>query len=145
MRRKLITLQNHFSKQLIRTITTSDILKFRASRLKAPTRHKKQRSIASVNRELALLRRILNVAQLRASPVGVKGLGRNSGYAWVRERLGQQRAQQLLDRGHLVLRRWSTSISGTLNDVEPLDGVEGLGRVITLEVIGAVTVVRPVA
>jgi integrase len=63
MRGKLTTLQNHFSKQLVKTITTSDIMKFRASRLKAPTKHKKQRSIASVNRELALLRRILNVAQ----------------------------------------------------------------------------------
>ena len=63
MRGKLITLQDHFSKQLVRTITTSGILKFRTSRLKALTRHKKQRSIASVNRELALLRRILNVAQ----------------------------------------------------------------------------------
>lgn len=62
MRRKLATLQNHFSKQLVRTITTGDVLKFRASRLKAPSRRNKQLSIASVNRELALLRRILNVA-----------------------------------------------------------------------------------
>jgi protein-tyrosine phosphatase len=29
--------------------------------------------------------------------------GLSAGYAWVRERLGQQRAHQLLDRGHLVL------------------------------------------
>lgn len=62
MRGKLKTLEDHFSKQLARAITVSDILKFRASRLKTPTRLNKQRSIASVNRELALLRRILNVA-----------------------------------------------------------------------------------
>jgi protein-tyrosine phosphatase len=29
--------------------------------------------------------------------------GLSAGYAWVRERLGQQRAKQLLDRGQLVL------------------------------------------
>ena len=29
--------------------------------------------------------------------------GLSAGYGWVRERLGQQRAQQLLDRGHRVL------------------------------------------
>ncbi len=62
MRRKLGVLKSHFLKQPIRTITVSDILKFRSARLKAPTRHEKQRSIASVNRELALLRRMLNVA-----------------------------------------------------------------------------------
>jgi integrase len=63
MRRKLGVLKDHFLKQPIRTITVSDILRFRSARLKTPTKHEKQRSIASVNRELALLRRILNVAQ----------------------------------------------------------------------------------
>jgi hypothetical protein len=29
--------------------------------------------------------------------------GLSAGYAWVRERLGLQRADQLRDRGHLVL------------------------------------------
>jgi integrase len=62
LRSKLETLRNHFSKQLIRALTVSDILRFRMLRLRTPTRLKKQRSIASVNSELALLRRILNGA-----------------------------------------------------------------------------------
>ena len=45
MRSKLETLRNHFSKQLIRALTVSDILKFRMLRLRTPTRLKKQRSI----------------------------------------------------------------------------------------------------
>ena len=45
--------------------------------------------------------------------------GLSAGYAWVRERLGQQRAQQLLDRGQLVLSALvDLKLSGTLNDVE---------------------------
>lgn len=67
----LKTLSAHFGKRLLRSITYGDIRTFRNNRLKTPTLREKdengkpvgQRSIASVNRELALLRSMLNVAQ----------------------------------------------------------------------------------
>lgn len=59
-------LANHFGTKRLRTITHGDILHFRAQRLdrkvtfkKAPSR---QRSIATVNRELTVLRRMLSIA-----------------------------------------------------------------------------------
>lgn len=61
-RQILEVLTNHFGKRLLRSITYSDIEHFRTIRLNTPTKHGKQRAIATVNRELALLRRMLNVA-----------------------------------------------------------------------------------
>jgi integrase len=78
----LKTLREHFGHKRLRAIRYEDVRTFRAARLKTPTqrdvaRHKREavtnpgaelrttRSIASVNRELALLRRMLNVG-LRA-------------------------------------------------------------------------------
>lgn len=75
----LETLREHFGHKRLRLITYSDLRSFRAERLKTPTRgdfarHREKlekkpkaelcstRSIASVNRELALVRRMLNVA-----------------------------------------------------------------------------------
>jgi integrase len=75
----LETLREHFGNKRLRLLTYSDLRGFRAERLKTPTRgdvarHRAKleqdpkaefcstRSIASVNRELALLRRMLNVA-----------------------------------------------------------------------------------
>lgn len=55
-------LREFFGKLKLRSIRHGDIERFKASRLKTPTKHNKQRSIASVNRELALLGRMLNVA-----------------------------------------------------------------------------------
>jgi hypothetical protein len=97
----------YFGHRMLRSITYADLASFRASRLKTPTRgdlarhsealkryekalkHRKRiqlpklrasRSIATVNRELALLRRIFNVAQREGSranatdaPVAVAG------------------------------------------------------------------------
>jgi integrase len=61
--RQLRVLAEHFSKKLLRRLTHGDLRSFRALRLRTPTlRRGGQRSIASVNRELALLRRMLNVA-----------------------------------------------------------------------------------
>lgn len=59
-----------FGRKRLRDLTYTDIRTFREARLKTPTRHELdedgnaigQRSVASVNRELALLRRMLNVA-----------------------------------------------------------------------------------
>jgi integrase len=59
---RLTVLREHFGKRKLRAITHGDIERFRAIRLKTETRHGKQRSIATVNRELSLLRRVLNVA-----------------------------------------------------------------------------------
>lgn len=59
-------LVDHFGNKLLRSITHGDVLRFRTQRLdkrvtfkKAPSR---QRSIATVNRELTVLRRMLSIA-----------------------------------------------------------------------------------
>ena len=57
------TLREHFGNRKLKGITYGHLSAFRALRLKTPTVHGKQRSIAAVNRELAYLRRILNIAQ----------------------------------------------------------------------------------
>ena len=82
-------LKKHFGKQRLQSIRYSDLRAYRAARLKEPTpgdraRHKRElkrsskaeitvtRKIATVNRELAKLRRMLNIAQregwIRKSP-----------------------------------------------------------------------------
>src|SRR5687768_9263092 len=59
---RLNIIKEYFSKYKIRELTHQDIEKFKLYRLKKPTKFDKQRSIATVNRELAILRRMLNVA-----------------------------------------------------------------------------------
>lgn len=54
--------RGHFSKHRLREITYTDIRSFRDKRLLTPTQYGRQRSITTVNRELACLRRILNIA-----------------------------------------------------------------------------------
>jgi integrase len=54
--------REYFGKRRLREISHADIDKFRLARLGTPTKHGKQRSIATVNRDLAVLRRVLNVA-----------------------------------------------------------------------------------
>lgn len=56
-------LAEHFGRKTIRTITHADVEKFKLKRLAEPTIHKKERSIASVNRELQLLRNVFNFAK----------------------------------------------------------------------------------
>ena len=57
------TMKLFFGKKPLRSITYGDISRFRLQRLKTPClRTGKQRAIASVHRELALLRKMLNVA-----------------------------------------------------------------------------------
>jgi len=56
------TLRAHFDKRPLRSITYGDIRTFKGARLRTPVNSGKQRTIASVNRELALLRRMFNVA-----------------------------------------------------------------------------------
>jgi integrase len=55
-------IKNYFGKKKLRNITYADITSYRSHRLKTPTRHGKQRAIATVNRELDKLRRMFNIA-----------------------------------------------------------------------------------
>jgi len=55
-------IKDYFGKKKLRSITHGDIVRFRATRLKTPTVRNKPRSITSVNRELEVLRKMLNVA-----------------------------------------------------------------------------------
>ena len=56
------TLIDHFGRKKIRSITHADIEDYKFKRFNMPTIHKTQRAIASVNRELELLRAILRFA-----------------------------------------------------------------------------------
>jgi integrase len=60
---QLKVLRDYFGSCRLRSITHGDVRQFRADRLAQETRTKTQRTIASVNRELSMLRRMLNVAQ----------------------------------------------------------------------------------
>lgn len=55
----LTVLRKHFKRKRVRELRHSDVLAFRRLRLKTPTRHDSERSIASVNRELETLRTLL--------------------------------------------------------------------------------------
>lgn len=67
-------MRTHFGAKLVRSITQSELEKFKLTRLKTKTIHGKERSIADVNRTLALMRQILNFAVqnkwLKESPFG---------------------------------------------------------------------------
>jgi integrase len=60
--RALALFREHFGAKRLASITYADIHNFRAKRLSSDTQYKRQRSIASVNRELVVLRRVLNIA-----------------------------------------------------------------------------------
>jgi integrase len=60
---QLKVLRDYFGSCRLRSITHGDVRQFRAARLAQETRTKTQRTIASVNRELSMLRRMLNIAQ----------------------------------------------------------------------------------
>jgi integrase len=51
-----------FDRKRLRSITYGDIRAYKLNRLKTETQYKRPRSLASVHRELALLRRMLNIA-----------------------------------------------------------------------------------
>jgi integrase len=50
-------------RKLLKSITYDDLRAFRIKRLKTPTHQSEQRSITTVNREMAYLRRLLNIAE----------------------------------------------------------------------------------
>lgn len=58
----LVFYKEYFGKKKLREITYGDLSAFRSLRLKTPTNRKKPRTIATVNRELAYLRRMFNIA-----------------------------------------------------------------------------------
>jgi integrase len=55
-------LKVHFGKKRLRSITYGDMERFRITRINTPTVHGKARSVTTVNRELEVLRNMLNVA-----------------------------------------------------------------------------------
>lgn len=59
----LKTLIEHFGSLRVRAISHSDLEDYRAKRLQTATRRNETRSVASVNRELALMRGVLNFAK----------------------------------------------------------------------------------
>ena len=59
----LNTLASHFGNQLIKGITHDDIERFKLLRLKTPSQRGGERSIASVNRELEIMRAVMRFAQ----------------------------------------------------------------------------------
>lgn len=59
---RLRVLREHFGGRKVSSITHAGIVSFKRERLAAPTKHGRPRSIATVNRELAILRRVLRVA-----------------------------------------------------------------------------------
>jgi len=60
--RALAIFREYFGAKRLANITYGDIYNFRAKRLGTDTQYKRPRSIASVNRELVVLRRVLNIA-----------------------------------------------------------------------------------
>lgn len=58
----LKALREHFGKRRLQSITYSEIRSYKAIRLRTPTKHDGQRSIAGINRELCKMRRLLNIA-----------------------------------------------------------------------------------
>jgi integrase len=69
---QLKTLRDYFGKRKLSELTYGDIRSFKIARMQSRTKHDNQRCIASTNRELALLRRVLSVAVrqqwLRSNP-----------------------------------------------------------------------------
>jgi integrase len=55
--------REYFGRTRLKVLTYDDIYKYRLNRLSTSTHQSNQRSIATVNRELAYLRRLLNIAE----------------------------------------------------------------------------------
>jgi integrase len=62
LKAQLAAIEAHFGAQRLDRITHADCDQFRLARLRTPTARGNPRTIATVNREIALLRRALNVA-----------------------------------------------------------------------------------
>jgi integrase len=62
---RIVPLKEHFGKMRVRSITQSDVEEYRDDRLRTKTKHDTDRSIASVHRELEILRAILRFAKAK--------------------------------------------------------------------------------
>jgi integrase len=58
----LVHFRQHFGNKKLREINYGDIFAYRNKRLKVTTIHKKPLTVATINRELSVLRRMLNIA-----------------------------------------------------------------------------------
>lgn len=61
-KRLLVKFRAYFGNKKLRTITHGDIANYKRMRLQTPTVHKRQRSLSTMNRELVVLRRMMNIA-----------------------------------------------------------------------------------
>lgn len=61
-KRAVSLFRENFGSQKLKSITHGDLYQFRLLRLRTETQYKRPRTIASVNRELVVLRRLLNIA-----------------------------------------------------------------------------------
>ncbi len=59
----LIYFREHFGNKKVRDVTYGDIYSYRNKRLKEKTKYKRPRTLATVHRELSILRRMFNIAQ----------------------------------------------------------------------------------
>lgn len=57
----LVQFREYFGRMRVREITHGDLNSYRVMRLKTPTRYNKERSIAGMNREMVVLRRIFSI------------------------------------------------------------------------------------
>lgn len=87
--RALKLFREHFGVKRLRSITYGDMQALKQSRLAEPTIHRRERTIAGVNRELGVLRRMLNI--------GVRE-------GWLTQNLSKRAS-------HLFVRRMKTSAS----------------------------------
>lgn len=55
--------RQHFGRQLLQSLTYEELRSFRLARLKTSTQQSERRSLTTVNREMAYLRRMLNIAE----------------------------------------------------------------------------------
>lgn len=110
---QLTPLEEFFGRMPVAEITYQDVEDYKRMRLKAPTKRERPRSIASVNRELALLRRLFFIA-LREPWISVHPFHRGRPLIHVADEVKRMRIlssdeeDQLLDacsgrRGHLRL------------------------------------------
>ena len=98
----LKALIDHFGQRLVRSIKASDLEAYKQKRLKTPTQQGTQRKIATVNRDLELLRAMLNFAVqnewlIRSPFVLTKGLISKAAEAERDRILSLDEEQKLLD------------------------------------------------
>jgi hypothetical protein len=72
VQKQLVVLRQHFGNTRLRSIGHGQLRSFRTQRFRTKTRHGSQRSIATVNRELTLLKRSFRSAFARDGSCGIR-------------------------------------------------------------------------